>query len=56
MERTYRATLLVLYQLTLLVGILAMPVAMVVRRVGLRVPLHRVVRRLGAKYEQASST
>ncbi len=56
MERAYRATLLVLYQLTLFVGIVALPLAMVARRVvGLRLPVHRAVERLGEKYEQASS-
>jgi hypothetical protein len=53
MERVYRATLLVLYQLTLLAGIVMLPVAMVARRVGLRLPVHRAIEHLGEKYEQA---
>lgn len=52
MERVYRATLLVLYQLTLIVGILMMPLAMVTERLGIRIPVHRAVRRLGNAYEQ----
>ena len=48
MERAYRATLLV--------GIAALPFAMVARRVvGLRLPVHRAVERLRHEYEQASS-
>jgi len=52
MERIYSATLLVLYQLTLLTGIMLMPVALVTERFGLRLPVHRAVRRLGNAYEQ----
>jgi hypothetical protein len=55
MERAYRATLLVLYQMTLLVGIVAMPIALLADRIGLGLPIHRAVERLGEKYEQASS-
>jgi len=55
MERAYRVTLLVLYQLTLLVGIVALPFAVIARRVGVRLPVHRAVERLGEKYEQTSS-
>lgn len=52
MERTYRATLLALYQLTLLAGIALMPVALLTERFGLRLPIHRAVKRLGDAYEQ----
>ncbi len=55
MERAYRATLLVLYQLTLFVGIVAMPLALVADRVGLGLPVHRAVECLGEKYERASA-
>lgn len=55
MERIYRALLLALYQLTLLLGIALMPVAMLARRVGVTLPVHRAVERLGNKYEQAST-
>ena len=54
MERVYRATLLVLYQLALLVGIVVMPVALVADRFGLGLPVHRAVKRLGEKYDQAA--
>jgi hypothetical protein len=52
MERIYRATLLVLYQLTLIAGIALMPVALVTDRLGFRLPIHRLVRRLGDAYER----
>ena len=52
MERIYRATLLALYQLTLLAGIALMPLALVTERFGLRLPVHRAVQRLGDAYEQ----
>jgi hypothetical protein len=52
MERLYRATLLALYQLTLLVGIMMMPVALVTRKLGIRLPLDRAVLGLKQAYEQ----
>jgi len=52
MGRLYRFALLVLYQLTLLAGILLMPLALVTERFGLRLPIHRAVRRLGDAYER----
>lgn len=54
MERTYRALLLALYQLTLLAGIALMPLALFTERLGLRLPIHRAVRRLGDAYEQTA--
>jgi len=54
-SRVYRVGLLALYQLTLLLGILLMPFALVARRAGVPLPLHRAVTRLGEAYEDASS-
>jgi hypothetical protein len=54
MERIHRATLLVLYQLALIAGIALLPVAMVTDRLGVRLPIHRAVRRLGDAYERAA--
>ena len=54
MQRTYRATLLALYQLALLAGILLMPLALVTRRFGLRLPVDRAVLGLKHAYERAS--
>jgi hypothetical protein len=53
MERIHRVSLLVLYQFALVVGIALLPVAMVTDRLGLRIPAHRLVRRLGNAYEQS---
>jgi len=47
--------LLALYQTTLLLGILLLPVALLARRVGVPFPFHRLVRRLGAAYDRATS-
>ena len=53
-SRLYRATLFVLYQLTVLVGIAFLPVALVARRVGVAVPIHRAIDRLETAYEGAT--
>lgn len=47
-----RAGLLVLYQAAVTVGILLMPVALLVRRAGISLPVRRVVERLGAAYDR----
>ncbi len=52
-SRLYRSTLFALYQISLLIGILMMPFALVARQVGLTLPIHRVVSRLGDAYERA---
>lgn len=53
-SRLHRASLFVLYQLALLLGIVLMPVALVARQLGLRLPVHRVVTRVGEAYDDAS--
>jgi len=53
-SRPYTAALFVLYQLSLLAGILLFPLAILTRRVGLELPVHRAVSRLGSAYEQAA--
>lgn len=55
-QRLYRATLLVLYQLSIALGIALLPIALLTRRVGLPIPIHRVVQRLGAAYEKAAES
>ena len=55
-SRLYRTTLLALYQMSLLLGILVMPFALVARQVGVTLPVHRVVTRLGDAYERAEGT
>jgi len=48
-----RATVFVLYQLSLLTGIVLLPIALAMRKVGLDLPVHRVVDRMNAAYEHA---
>ncbi|MFB6178914.1 MAG: hypothetical protein ABEI77_04230 [Halorientalis sp.] len=53
-NRLYRSALFAMYQLTLLLGIALLPVALVVRQFGVTLPIHRVVSRLADAYEDAS--
>ncbi|MFB6184430.1 MAG: hypothetical protein ABEI96_07735 [Haloarculaceae archaeon] len=50
----YRAALFALYQFSLLLGIVMFPFAVAARQVGVTLPVHRVVDRLGNAYERAS--
>jgi hypothetical protein len=52
-SRAHRATLFALYQLCIVVGILAMPLAMITRQVGFTLPLHRLIENVGEAYEAA---
>lgn len=49
-----RASLFALYQSTIAVGIALLPVALVARQIGVPLPLHRVVRRLGRAYDRSA--
>lgn len=51
---TYRATLFALYQLTLLAGIVLLPLALLAGRAGIRLPIGRAVEALGEAYEDAA--
>lgn len=53
MERLTRATLFALYQLTLIAGIALLPLAVVTRKFGVRLPVDRAVTRTKEAYEQA---
>jgi hypothetical protein len=53
-SRPYTAALFVLYQLSLLAGILLFPLAVLTRRLGVELPVHRVVSRLGSAYDRAA--
>lgn len=55
MKRIYRALVLALYQLTLFMGILLLPVAVVTRRLGLRIPVDRAIERLNEAYDTSAS-
>ena len=48
-----RATLLALYQASIAVGIVLLPVALLARRGGVTLPIGRLVERLGRAYENA---
>jgi hypothetical protein len=50
-----RATVLMLYQLSILSGIVLLPVAVAMRRVGVTLPLHRVIDRVGDAYERTAT-
>lgn len=54
-EPLQRATLFALYQLTVLTGIVLLPVALAARRVGVPLPMHRVMRALQRAYEAVDS-
>jgi hypothetical protein len=51
----YRATAFALYQLSLIVGILLLPVALVTSKIGFTLPVHRVVDRANNAYERTTS-
>jgi hypothetical protein len=48
-----RAGLFALYQLTVALGIVMMPLALVARRAGVRVPVGRLVEATGNAYDEA---
>jgi hypothetical protein len=50
--RLHTAILFALYQLSVLLGIVLLPVALIARRAGVMIPIHRVIDRLGEAYEQ----
>ncbi len=52
--RLYRAAVFALYQFSLVLGIALMPFALVARRAGVPLPVHRVVARLGSAYDHAA--
>ncbi|WP_435318419.1 hypothetical protein [Haloarchaeobius sp. TZWSO28] len=54
-NRATQAALFALYQLSIAVGILLMPLALAMRRFGVSLPVHRVVETFGGAYEQIGS-
>lgn len=50
-----RTVVFVLYQLSLLAGITLLPVALLMRQVGLTLPVHRVVDKLESTYEHTKT-
>jgi hypothetical protein len=54
-SRLYNTTLLALYQLTVLLGIALLPVALAARRVGIELPIHKMIARLGDAYDETTA-
>jgi hypothetical protein len=48
-----RATLFALYQASIILGIVLLPVALLARHGGITIPIHRIVDRLGRAYQNA---
>jgi hypothetical protein len=55
-ERLYATTLFALYQMSVALGIVMLPVALLTRRVGFTPPVDRVVRRLEAAHDATRSS
>jgi len=49
--RAHRALVFALYQLSILFGILAMPLALLTSQVGVTIPIHRLLGRIETAYE-----
>jgi hypothetical protein len=54
-ETAHRAGLLVAYQFAVFLGILLMPAALLARRMGVTLPIGRIVRSLDDAYAEAST-
>lgn len=54
-ETTYRISVFALYQVTVMLGILLLPVALLAQRFGVTFPLGYLVERLGTAYESVAS-
>lgn len=52
-QAMHRTATFALYQLTLALGILLMPVALLARRVGVRLPVDRILEAASAAYDRA---
>ncbi|MFP4590017.1 MAG: hypothetical protein ACLFMX_07315 [Halobacteriales archaeon] len=52
LERVSRTLVFGAYQLSIALGILLLPAAIVSQRLGVPLPIHRVIRALGAAYER----
>ena len=52
--RLRRTSLFALYQMSIVLGIALLPVALLARRVGVEVPVGTVIERLGSAYETSA--
>ncbi|ELZ00351.1 hypothetical protein [Natrialba asiatica] len=50
-SRVYRATLFALYQLCIVTGIVAMPLAIAARQAGITLPIHRLIDTVETAYD-----
>lgn len=53
-SRLYRGALFALYQISLLLGITLLPLAIVARQFGVTLPVHRAIDKLADAYDDAS--
>jgi len=54
-ESATRLTVFALYQLTVLFGILLLPVALVTRRLGINLPIGELIERLDSAYDRTAA-
>ena len=54
-ESASRFTVFALYQLTVLLGILMLPVALVARRLGVNLPMGELIDRLDSAYDRTAA-
>jgi len=54
-ETVSRLTVFALYQLTVVFGILLLPVALVARRLGISLPIGELIDRLESAYDQTAN-
>ncbi|QCC55285.1 hypothetical protein [Natronorubrum bangense] len=54
-SRVYHATLFALYQLCIVIGIAAMPLAIAARQAGVTLPIHRILATIEEAYEANSA-
>ena len=50
-DRLTKVTLLTVYQMSLMLGIAMVPVAIVARKVGITLPIHRLIKRTESAYD-----
>lgn len=55
-QRVKRVALLAAYQLSITLGIVLLPVSIAFRRLGVVLPIHRLIDRIGDAYEGTAET
>ncbi|MEA1930843.1 hypothetical protein [Halohasta litorea] len=54
-ESVTRLTVFALYQFTVMLGILLLPVALAVRRLGIQLPIGELIERLDSAYDRTAN-